>query len=134
LGEVGGAARDLRLPLKMRLETPDIVRTGRHCVRRLVDRVWDDLTTRWTTKVSAPLNLRVLRDQVCTTKGPRINCARQVDLLRKGRTPPGGYAQLHSPSRYGMWRGLINVLPAPDRYAPIRGSDSWQRRGGGMNK
>ena len=29
---------------------------------------------------SFPLNLRVLRDQICTTCGPKVNCVIQVDF------------------------------------------------------
>ena len=36
--------------------------------------------TRWTTKASLGPELGVLRDQICTTQGPKVNCVRQVDV------------------------------------------------------
>ena len=37
-------------------------------------------TTRWSSRVSPPLNFRALRDQICTTFGPKVNCASQIDF------------------------------------------------------
>ena len=36
------------------------------------------------------LNFRVLRDQICSTVGTKVNCVRQVDFLKKVRSPPCG--------------------------------------------
>ena len=47
---------------------------------------WEDFrhytrqSARWSTKVSFPLNFRVLRDQICTARGPQVDCVRQVDF------------------------------------------------------
>jgi len=37
-------------------------------------------TTRWSTKVSLGPDSGVLRDQICTTQGPKVNCVRHVDF------------------------------------------------------
>ena len=37
-------------------------------------------STRWSSRVSDPLNFRLLRDQLCTTFGSKVDCARQVDF------------------------------------------------------
>ena len=34
--------------------------------------------TRWSTRVSSPLNFRVLRSQIFATFEPTVNCVRQV--------------------------------------------------------
>jgi hypothetical protein len=38
------------------------------------------LSTRWSSRVSLTPASEVLRDQICTTSGPKINCAMQVDF------------------------------------------------------
>ena len=66
---------------------------GNHCLegeidfRRLLLRLWLGRpsykgihTTRWSSRLSSPQNFRVLRDQICTTKGPAINCVMKVDF------------------------------------------------------
>ena len=44
--------------------------------------------------MSWPLNVQALRDQNCTKIDPQVNCARQVDFLLEGRTPPCEYGML----------------------------------------
>ena len=40
----------------------------------------DDHATQWSSKASLGLHLRVLRDQICNTQDPKVNCVRQVDF------------------------------------------------------
>ena len=37
------------------------------------------LSTRWTTRGTF-LDSEVIRDQICTTRGPQVNCVMQVDF------------------------------------------------------
>ena len=52
------------------------------------------LTTRWSTRVLLTPDYGELHDQICTTQDPKVNCVRQVDFSRKGRTPPCGVLQV----------------------------------------
>ena len=52
------------------------------------------VSTQWSSRVSPPLHPRVLRDQICTTFGPEVKCARQVDVMNGSNSavwPQGGY-------------------------------------------
>ena len=48
------------------------------------------VAARWSSRVPLIPDSGVLRDPICTTHGPKLNCVRQVDFWWKGRTAPCG--------------------------------------------
>jgi len=57
------------------------------------------LTARWSTRVSSPLNYRVLRDQIFTTFGSKVNCEtfdERAALHRVVRHLESGLGRAHS--------------------------------------
>ena len=52
------------------------------------------LTAWWSKMVAFLLTSRVLRDQMCTKQGPKVNCVRRVDFQREDRGPPCGLGLL----------------------------------------
>jgi hypothetical protein len=43
--------------------------------------------------ISHKVFMKSLRDQICITLRPKVNCVRKVDFWWKGRTPPCGKPQ-----------------------------------------
>jgi len=57
--------------------------------------LWGDLGRRWWSHTVefagfVPPEFWGIRDQICTTWGPKVNCVRRVDFRWTGRTPPSG--------------------------------------------